>query len=348
MKIQKILVFGGFDFKNNLLDGQTIKTRNVLELLHKKKNSGGFEVDYFDTSDLKINKSAYFVMLRKLLICNVLIYLPAHYNLKYALPFVFLITKIRKAPIIYIVVGGWLADYIRDKPLHVRLLRHIRSILPETQLLKQRLGKEYNITNTKVFQNFRIQDFIPCVTNYSVDGFLRLVFMSRINRMKGYEMIFEAAETFEQKGLKIVIDFYGPVLDADLGDFFAKIDKYNSVQYKGVLEPDDIYSTLSKYDILLLPTKYYTEGLPGAIVDAYISGIPVIVTKWLHAHEFVDNDKTGYIIPFENGKEMFVDRIIEMYNDRTKLDEFKKNALLRSRSFSVEHAWETLNPLLDN
>lgn len=38
---------------------------------------------------------------------------------------------------------------------------------------------------------------------------------------------------------------------------------------------------------MLLPTHYYTEGLPGSVLDAYMSGIPIIVSRWKHASEFV-------------------------------------------------------------
>jgi len=343
---KKVLVLGGFGYKTKSFSGQAIKTRNVLALLQKKQVEEGLVVDFFDTTELKYNKLAFFDMIKKLIWCNALVYLPAHNNLKYAFPLIFLLSRVANFSIIYMVIGGWLADFIRTKSVHSKMLRKIKCILPETQLLKNRLEKEYNITNAKVFQNFRIQDFEPGVTNRTQDGFLRLVFMSRINKMKGYEMIFEAAEIFEQKKLKVFIDFFGPVLEADQYHFFAGIDKCKFIQYKGVLEPDDIYDTLSKYDILLLPTKYYTEGLPGAIVDAYISGIPVIVTNWLHAGEFIDNDKTGYIVPFENGKHEFVDRIIQLYKDRVKLQELKSDALKKSRTFSVDHAWNTLKPLL--
>ncbi len=37
---------------------------------------------------------------------------------------------------------------------------------------------------------------------------------------------------------------------------------------------------MKKYDLLLFPTKYYTEGIPGTIIDAYFSGLPVLVSRW--------------------------------------------------------------------
>ena len=85
------------------------------------------------------------------------------------------------------------------------------------------------------------------------------------------------------------------------------MEKYEFIEYRGALQPSEIYTNLSKYDVMLLPTHFYTEGLPGSVVDAYISGIPVIVTEWKHSHEFVDNGKSGYIVPFDNGLKEMVD-----------------------------------------
>lgn len=343
---KKILILGAFGIKNNSLSGQTIKTRNIFTLLDIKKNEENFSLDFFDTSDLKYNNLAIFNMLAKVFKCDILFFLPAHNNLNYGLPLFFLMSKITNFSIIYTVIGGWLSDFIRYKWLHRIILRRIMCILPETQLLKQKLNHFYNINNTIVFPNFRIQSFNPKLSNNSKRDSLRLVFMSRINKMKGYDMIFNAAKYFENNNLNISIDFYGQIHGLHKDDFLFNISNHKSTYYKGVLEPKNIYKTLSHYDLLMLPTKYYTEGLPGAIVDAYISGVPVIVTEWLHAREFVDHGITGYIIPFENGQQEFIETIIDIYNNQSKIKELKKNALNKSKEFSVDYAWAILKPLI--
>ena len=91
---------------------------------------------------------------------------------------------------------------------------------------------------------------------------------------------------------------------------------------------------------MLLPTHFYTEGLPGSIVDAYISGTPVIVTEWKHSHEFVDDGKSGFIVPFENGKQQMIDRVISLEEDRILLKRMKANALIKRMEFAP--------PKLDN
>lgn len=110
--------------------------------------------------------------------------------------------------------------------------------------------------------------------------------------------------------------------------------KYEFVEYRGTLQPEEIHETLSKYDVMLLPTHFYTEGLPGSVVDAYISGIPVIVTEWKHSHEFIDEGKSGFIVPFEDGVQQIIGRVSALEKDRDLLQRMKSNALMKRMEFA--------------
>ena len=66
------------------------------------------------------------------------------------------------------------------------------------------------------------------------------------------------------------------------------------------LSQEIISRTLVNYDLMLFPTRYYTEGLPGTIIDAYIANLPVIATEWKHAREFIKDGETGFIVRFDN------------------------------------------------
>lgn len=341
----KILVLGYFGYNTNQFDGQTIKTRNVYELL--KRNVTYHELEFFDTQEIHFNKRKILEMIIDICRCKYLFYIPAQNNLKYAFPLIFILSKLRNLSIYYILVGGWLADWLKNKPLHVFLLKQITRIYSETQLLRDRLNNEFAFSNVMLFPNFRITDFVPEFRPSMPLESLKIVFMSRINRMKGYDTIFHLAEVIANNKMNIIIDFFGPIFVNDQNDFEKKINQYDFVNYKGEIEPDKIYNTLSAYDILLLPTKYFTEGFPGAVLDAYISGIPVIVTKWLHAYEFVDDGVSGYIVPFENGSSSLVERIVVLYHNRNILYNLKQGAYEKSKQFTEEKVWNILkNDLL--
>lgn len=330
IKTNKILVLGYFGYKTNQLDGQTVKTRDVYKLV---KGQDNVIVDYYDTQDFQYHKLSIFKMFWKVICCRTLFYLPAQNNLKVIFPIIYCLSVIFRVEIHYLVVGGWLREFIEHLPVHRYMLAHISGIHVETKRLKNELEDYYHYNNVDIFPNFRFFDFTP-VSNESDK--LRLVFMARVQQMKGLDWIFNLADYIWQNKLedKYSITFYGPITDEDRNYFEANVKKYSFVEYKGALQPDEIYKVLSDYDVMLLPTHYYTEGLPGTVVDAYISGIPVIVTEWKHSHEFVEDGYSGYIIPFENGEDILINRVVEIEGNRQLLRELKKNVLNKRKEFT--------------
>lgn len=323
-----ILVLGYFGYRTNKLDGQTVKTRDVYRLT---KEQYGSRVDFFDTEEFKYDKLSVFKMLARVVRCKKLLYLPAYGNLKYIFPVLFCLSSVFRFNIHYVVIGGWLREYIETLPLHRWALARISGIYVETQRLKGELEEFYRLGNVKILPNFRFFNHEPRRT---ASDKLRLVFMARINKMKGLDWIFFLADYIVKSGLeeRISLTFYGQVNKDDEEYFYENVNGYGFIEYKGALQPDAIYETLSLYDVLLLPTHFYTEGLPGSIVDAYISGLPVIVTSWKYANEFVEDSVTGFVIPFEDGEEILIEKVMLLEGDRTLLANMQANALrYRSR-----------------
>ena len=57
------------------------------------------------------------------------------------------------------------------------------------------------------------------------------------------------------------------------------------------------YDILANYDVMLFPTFWSGEGFPGIVIDALISGLPIIATDWNINKEVVIDKKTGMLIP---------------------------------------------------
>jgi glycosyltransferase involved in cell wall biosynthesis len=76
------------------------------------------------------------------------------------------------------------------------------------------------------------------------------------------------------------------------------LDKYSqTASYKGFLKLDkDGYKTLSQYDCMVFPTFFPGEGYPGAILDAFLCGLPVVASDWKNNDEIISEGKTGYLI----------------------------------------------------
>jgi glycosyltransferase involved in cell wall biosynthesis len=333
---KRVFILGYFGFNTNQLDGQTIKTRNILALLQDHK----IKCDYFDTELLKYNKFAIVTMLFKLIRTDTVFYLPAQNNLNYFFPIIFTVSILFKIRIFYFVVGGWLPTYIKNKKLHQRLLFRIEHIFCETHRMIESLKSQYGFQNVGWFPNFRIHQYSPGVTTRASK--FRVVFLSRINIKKGIDFVFNYAQKVKDEQLPVAIDFYGPILQSDLAYFNESVSKFEFVQYRGAVQPEDIHTTLNCYDVMVLPTKYFTEGFPGAVLDAYIAGIPVIVSEWMHAHEFVVHEETGLIFKFGDQNDFFL-QLERLRNDEELQERMKKSAHAKSREFSSDFAWQLIN-----
>jgi glycosyltransferase involved in cell wall biosynthesis len=241
------------------------------------------------------------------------------------------------------VVGGWIGEFLRNKKIHASLLSRVKAILTESNYLTNSLKKEYHFKNVITFPNFRIHSFTP---QAKVDNhYFRIVFMSRINKMKGIDYAFKLAENFNNyhnQKRPVIIDFYGPIEIEDKSYFLNNIKKYPNITYKGILQPEQIYETIHKYDLMIFPTRYYTEGFPGTILDAYISGLPIVATNWKYADDFITNGDTGIIVPFENSEQEFIQAVNKLYENDELLLKMKKNAYKKSEDFSSDSAWNIL------
>lgn len=340
----KTLVLGYFGYQNNQLDGQTVKTRNIYELL--KTYLRIERLSFFDTQTFQSSMSNVLKMFLEVWKADKLIYIPAHNNLRFFFPFIFLISKLRGISVAYVVVGGWLYDFLKDKRLLRYCLKRIELILPQSEDLTQKLETAYNFKNVQTLHNFRITDFSIVSSTGQKSNTVRLVFMARVSKMKGVETIFKLAKILNEKlnnSLSVEIDFYGAI-KSDEEDFFREeIERTPLVKYKGVLQPENIHTTLSAYDVLLLPTRYFTEGLPGSVLDAYIAGLPVVVTQWKYAHEFVDNNVSGLITKW-NDEDDFVNSVLRLCENTALIESLKLGAREKAQQYSPEAAVSIIKP----
>lgn len=334
---KRILIIGYFGYKTNQLDGQTIKTRNIYNLLVKNYRY----VDFFDSQSIK---KEFFQLIYKVIKNDYLIYLPGSNNLTYIFPLIFILSKIRRSKIIYPVVGGWLDLFLKKHPFHLFLLRNIYAILSESSNLDNNLINNFNLKNTSILPNFRDNCYLTPPNNKSS---FNIVFMARICEEKGINVVFRFAEYIIKNNLvnpqyPIKITFYGN-LDSlqDHQSFFSNIKKFPFITYEGIVNPEDVYSKLIDQDILVLPTHYSGEGLPGSIIEAYIAGIPVVVSNWRFLPEFVEHGETGYIYDLDK-EEDFYSFILYLYNNADKLSYMKNKAKIRGYKYTSEYALEIL------
>ena len=349
-KMKRLLVVGCFGDKTGRLDGQIVKTRNIFAMLQDRLDDS-FRLDSFNTLSIRRKKILLISLLYKLICSDTVLLIPADRSLERFFPVLFRLSKIIHYDIIQLCVGGWLVDFFMGrgkwKPhlTQMEMSKQCKAFLPEIEKVNYELKNICKFGNCEVFPNFRRH--IPEVVHINQTEQLRLVWLARINEKKGYRTVFNLAEYVKKEKLNISITFYGKIEEKDI-DHFSMLLEANKeiVEYKGQLSTERIVDTLCNYDVMLFPTNYYTEGFPGTVLDAYISGIPVIATEWMHAREFIEDGKSGYIVPFENSQTAFNNRVITLYKDRTLLNKMKKESRARVTMYTEEKAWSVLKKYL--
>lgn len=355
MDKKNILVIGSFAYKlDNASGGQTLKVRNLYRLLEDHYKN---KVSFFDTWSVRSKPWLLLSMIMRLIKADVVVAILAQVGLERIFPIIYRLSKVFRYQIIFVTVGGWQVefflgmesngDHFMPHPKQLKMAKKIKAFLPETSMVYNRLKKQCGFCdNIDIFPNFRYYDFI--LEKYNNSEELKLVFCARIDKYKGYDMIFKFLDVVKEKKQNIKIDFYGPFQSGLCDDFMSTLEKYSPslAEYKGVLMPNNIYETLNQYDILLFPTHYYNEGFPGTILDAYIAGIPVIATEWVNSHVFIKDGVTGYIVPFDNGQKQFEEKILELYNDRSKLQRLKEQAYEERLKYDESVAWRVISKYL--
>ena len=123
---------------------------------------------------------------------------------------------------------------------------------------------------------------------------MRVVFVGRLDQVKGVVALAEAASTFSASELQL--DIYGMSGDAD-----EKINELASttgspVRYLGHLNDGDVVSRMSEYDFVAIPSQFFETG-PFTAVEALQAGTPILASNLPSLNEFMLHGKNGWLVP---------------------------------------------------
>ncbi len=263
----------------------------------------GFEVDVIDTSGgvtnlpawkIWANRLARFLRVawgvaRKLWRSDVVFLIIASYSALSLASFLWAVCKIARRPLVLRITGGdmmveyleygafarWLAErtYMRSSLVYV-----------ETQYLHQSFD---NRGNFRWFPNTRSME-APARTGR--DRVERLIFVARLAMFKG---LAEALEACRHLPENCHLNVFGPGMsDTD----FSLFEDHPRATYGGVLDPAEIPRALSEHDLLVYPSYYRNEGYPGAILEAFQCGLPVVATRRGGIAELVEHEESGLLV----------------------------------------------------
>jgi len=208
------------------------------------------------------------------------------------------------------------------------VLRHTDLYLVQTQQLV-RLALDRGLTTVKWYPTSRPAPETHQTTLQDGQRCLRFVYIGRVCEAKGMHVLAKAAKGLPKKA---IIDVYGPWADDLERDVFDGCPK---ITYCGVLKPEEVIPTMQKYDASLLPTHFHQEGYPGAIVESYFAGLPVIATRWLAIPEIVD-ESVGILVEPKNADD-FLQAMLRLSEDTALFQRLRSKTKAKAGFFSAEH-----------
>lgn len=255
--------------------------------------------------------------------------------------FFHMVSRKRMNRLVLIIMGGSFAKKLENDYGYTKLLSSCGHIFVETQGMKESLLR-YGLSNVTIYPNCRVKPEISLVPKVN-DGRLSCIFFSQISYEKGADVVLEAAKMLPD----VDFTFYGVVKDDYSSQFHPLVSESENVSYMGVFSGDNeaVYNVLNSYDVLILPTRWKNEGVPGVLVESKISAIPAIVSDVGFNSEIITSSLDGIVLDTISPSELV--RGIELYNnDRALLYRHKKAALVSSEKYLLENNIQNIRSIL--
>ena len=339
--MHKICVIGHFGFGQNLLNGQTVKTKIVTAEIEAK--FGRENVIKVDSAGGVRKIPQLCIRIPQLLRqCDHMVILPAQNGVKFLTPLLTFWNFFFKKKLHYVVIGGWLPEYLKKKAWLRSGLKKFAGIYVETSTMKTALEKQ-GFENLFVMPNCKQLTILqPSELTMTHEGILRICTFSRVMKEKGIEDLVTVVNKINRKGNYLLLDIYGQV-DANQQEWFSELQaKFTDhIRYGGAVPYDKSVEVLRQYDLLIFPTKFFTEVIPCTIIDAYAAGVPVISSRWESFHDVVDDGRTGIGYSFDDVSAL-ESALEQCIADRSMINTMKVNCLARAYDFTVDNAMKVL------
>lgn len=213
-----------------------------------------------------------------------------------------------KYNLIHWVIGGNFQNKVLKGDYNIKYLNDFKFHIVECEGMKEILNKKCNLKNIITKPNFKDIPYLPKINKYN-DGKIHFLFISHLRKEKGVFKIINASKLLNTQGYseKYVIDFYGTIEPSTKKMFEKEINSNNNLNYCGKIQLENYknYNILARYHYMIFYSFWIGEGCPGVVIDALISGVPIIASDWQFNTEFIKNMTTGIIVSYKNEDELY-------------------------------------------
>lgn len=340
--VKKVGIVGHFGGNSSSYGGQTAKTRTVATELERR--FGKERVNRIDTyGGIRAYLRVFFRLPSVLKSCDHFVMLPAHNGVKLLTPAILFWNAFYKKELHYVVIGGWLPNFLKKQKVLAKQLKKFHGIYVETNAMKraleeQRFANLFVVPNCKELTPISVEEIV-----YQTQAPYRLCTFSRVMKQKGIEDAVSAVKRANERydAEVFALDIYGLIDDGDK-EWFENAQKNfpGYVQYRGKVPFSESVDVLKTYFALLFPTYYEGEGFAGTLIDAMSAGVPVIASDWKYNPEIVSED-IGFLFPTRD-VDAFTEILCCIYEDNSLINDKKETCLVKSRQYLPKNAMQVL------
>ncbi|GAF96359.1 unnamed protein product, partial [marine sediment metagenome] len=131
-----------------------------------------------------------------------------------------------------------------------------------------------------------------------------LLFVGRIDPLKGIEQLLEAVARLKDKGVRLVV--IGGDADSREVDWLQemkeKLGLDKQITFQGLVKHDELPRFYHAADVTVMPSYYESFGLVG--LESLACGTPVVATDVGDMRRIIRQGETGYVVANNNPEEL--------------------------------------------
>ena len=311
--MKKLAVIGQYGTGTRYLTGQAVKTVFITDWM--KRRYGGDQIEIVNTYGWKKHPVRLVRNVAKAMrnCSNVMIF-PAPHGVKVFPSLVSALNRFYGRRTFFIVIGGWLAEFLRKHGRIRRATRRFYGVCAETKSLTEDL-RAIGIDSSWYLPNCR--DYVDISPDKDRSLPLHVCTYSRVTRTKGMSDAVDIVRKANAMigGNAFFLDVFGAV-DGSYRDDFERLCKENGdvMAYAGTRNADQTLDTMKDRFALLFPTYYEGECFAGTVLDAFLSRTPIIANDWKFNSEVIRDGKDGFIYPYRD-TEKAARILVSLYRD---------------------------------
>lgn len=344
-QLKKVAIVGVYGRGEDFTTGQAVKCHALIDWM--KEEYGNHEVVVVNTYQWKKNPFRLFnTLFCAMRSCKNIVIMPAQHGIKVFAPLVWWFNKRFHREIHYIVIGGWLADMLKEKPSLRNCISSYQGVHVEAVSMQRNL-EALGLTNVYYMPNSRQYAAIERKTD-SRELPLHVCTYSRVVKSKGIEdavKICRRANGIMRKEV-FRLDVFGKVGSEYEKEFVEFMNENTDIAvYCGCRNADETLETLSSCYAMLFPTFYEGEGFAGTVLDAYAAEIPIIANDWKYNAEIITSGVDGFIYPFRD-IEAAAQQLVQLYRDPALYKKIQRGCHESAIRFSTDHVLKEFSDML--